>query len=42
MCRKKCLGVLTERLMQVTKGKVNKEQRGLKKGKSCVDQIFAI
>ncbi len=34
--------ILTERLMQITEKKVNDEQRGFRKGKSCVDQIFAI
>ena len=28
--------------MEVTEGKVNKEQGGFRKGKGCVDQIFAI
>ncbi len=34
--------ILTERLMEVTEGKVSKEQRGFRKGKGCVDQIFAM
>ncbi len=34
--------VLTERLMQVTEKKVSDEQGGFRKGKSCVNQIFAI
>ncbi len=34
--------ILTERLMQVTEKKVSDEQRGFRKGKSCVYQIFAI
>ncbi len=34
--------ILTERLMQVTEIKVSDEQGGFRKGKSCVDQIFAI
>ena len=28
--------------MEAIEGKVSKEQRGLKKRKGCVDQIFAI
>lgn len=27
--------------MEVTEGKVSKEQRGFREGKGCVDQIFA-
>ena len=34
--------VLTERLMEVTEGKVSEDQGGFKKGKGCIDQIFAI
>ena len=34
--------VLTERLMEVTEGKVSEEQGGFRKGKGCVDQMFAI
>ena len=34
--------VLTERLMGVTEGKVSKEQEEFRKGKGCIDQIFAI
>ncbi len=34
--------ILTERLMQVTEKKVSDEQGGFSKGKSCVDQIFAV
>ena len=34
--------VLMERLMQVTERKVSEEQRMFRKGKGCVDQIFAI
>ena len=34
--------VLTERLLEVTEGKVSKEQGGFRNGKGCVDQIFAI
>ena len=34
--------ILTERLMKVTEGKVSEEQGGFRKGKGCVDQIFAI
>ena len=36
------MGVLTERLMEVTEVKVSEEHGGLKKGKGCVDQIFAV
>ena len=28
--------------MEITEGKVSKEQRVLRKGKGCVDQIFPI
>ncbi len=34
--------IVTERLMQLTEKKVIDEQGGFKRGKSCVDQIFAI
>ncbi len=34
--------ILTERLMEVTEGKVSEEQEGLRKGRGCVDQIFAM
>ncbi len=34
--------IFTERLMEVTEGKVGKEQGGFKKGRGCVDQIFTI
>ncbi len=34
--------VLTEKLTEVTEGKVSKEQGGFRKGKGCVAQIFAI
>ncbi len=34
--------ILTERLMQVTEKKVNDEQHGFRKGKSCADKIFAV
>ena len=30
------------RLMEVTEGKVSEEQRGFRKGRGCVDQIFTI
>ncbi len=33
--------ILTERLMEVTEGKVSEEQGGFRKGR-CVDQIFAV
>ncbi len=33
---------MNERLMEVTKGKVSKEQGGFRKGRGCVDQIFAM
>ncbi len=32
--------ILTERLMEVTEGKVSEEQGGFRKG--CIDQIFAM
>ena len=38
----KCMEVLTERLMEVTEGKINKEQGGFRKGKGCIGQIFAV
>ncbi len=28
--------------MEVTEGKVNEEQEGFRKGRGCVDQIFAM
>ncbi len=34
--------ILTERLTEVTEGKVSKEQGGFRKGRECVDQIFAM
>ncbi len=34
--------ILTERLMEVTEGKVSEDQGGFKKGRGCVDQIFAM
>ena len=34
--------VLTERLMEVTEEKFNKEQEGFRKGIGCVGKIFAI
>ncbi len=34
--------ILTERLMEVTEGKVSEEQGGVRKGRGCVDQIFAM
>ncbi len=34
--------ILTERLMQVTEKKVSDEHGSFRKGKSCVDQIFAV
>ena len=33
---------MTERLMEGTEGQVSEEQGGFRKGKCCVDQIFAI
>ncbi len=30
----------TERLMEVTEGKVSEEHGGFRKGRGCVDQIF--
>ncbi len=34
--------ILTERLMEVTEGKVCEQQGGFRKGRGCVDQIFAM
>ncbi len=34
--------ILTERLMEITEGKVTEEQRGFGKGRGCIDQIFAM
>ncbi len=34
--------ILTERLMEVTEGKVSEEQGGFRKGRGSVDQIFAM
>ncbi len=34
--------ILTERLMEVTEGKVSEEQGGFWKGRGCIDQIFAM
>ncbi len=34
--------ILTERLIEVTEWKVSEEQGGFRKGKGCVDQIFAM
>ncbi len=34
--------ILTERLMEVTEGKVSEEQGGFRKGRGCIDQIFAM
>ncbi len=34
--------ILTERLKEVTEGKVSKEQGGFRKGRGCVDKIFAV
>ncbi len=33
--------ILTETLMEVTEGKVSEEQGGFKKGRGCVNQVFA-
>ncbi len=33
---------MTKRLMEVTEGKVSEEQGGFRKGRGCVDQIFAM
>ncbi len=34
--------ILTERLMEVTEGKVSEEQGDFRKGRGCIDQIFAM
>ncbi len=34
--------ILTERLMEVTEGKVSEEQGAVRKGRGCIDQIFAM
>ncbi len=34
--------ILTERLMEVTAGKVSEEQEGFRKRRGCVDQIFTM
>ncbi len=34
--------ILTERLMEVTEGKKSEEQGSFRKGRGCVDQIFAM
>ncbi len=34
--------ILTERLVEVTEGKVSEEQGGFRKGRGCVDQTFAM
>ncbi len=34
--------ILIERLMEVTEGKVSEEQGGFRKGRGCVDQLFAV
>ncbi len=34
--------ILTERLMEITEGKVSEEQGGFGKGRGCVDQICAM
>ncbi len=34
--------ILTERLKEVTEGIVSEEQGGFRKGRGCVDQIFAM
>ncbi len=34
--------ILTERLMELTEGKVSEEQGGFRKGRGCVNQIFAM
>ncbi len=39
---KVCRRILTERLMEAMEGKVSKEQGGFRKGRGCVDQIFAM
>ncbi len=43
MCQEKCIGGFRlERLMEVTERKVSEEQEGFRKGRGCVDQIFAM
>ncbi len=34
--------ILTERLMEVTDGKVSEEQGDFRKGRGCINQIFAM
>ncbi len=34
--------ILTERLMEIAEGKVSEEQGDFRKGRGCVDQIFAM
>ncbi len=34
--------ILTERLLEVTEQKVSEDQGGFRKGRGCVDQIFAV
>ncbi len=34
--------ILTVTLMEVTEGKVSEKQGGFRKGRGCVDQIFAM
>ncbi len=34
--------ILTERLMEITERKVSEEQGGFRKGRGCIDQIFAM
>ncbi len=34
--------ILTERLMEVREGKVSEGQGGFRKGRGCIEQIFAI
>ena len=34
--------VLMERPLEIIEGKISEEQGGIRKGKGCVDQIFAI
>ncbi len=33
--------VITERVQRLTEEKISEEQRGLRKGRGCVDQIFS-
>ncbi len=33
--------VIIERVQQLTEGKISEEQRGFRKGRGCVDQIFS-